>query len=355
MKASTVARRGVAVLGMALLLASCSGTTKDSSGQGPAQQATGAANPAAPLKTGLKMTFLPKQVNNPYFTVVQQGGEKAAGELQAEFKATGPSDASASSQVTYINTAAQQRQDALIMAANDENAVAPALKTARQQGMKVVTLDSDVATDARDVFINQADSRDIAVKQVELISAAVGGSGEIAILSATPNATNQNTWIEIMKQELAKPEHAGLKLVEIAYGNDDDQTSFQKTQGLLQAHPQLKGIVSPTTVGLAAAGRYLSSSAYKGKVALTGLGTPNQLRAYVKDGTVGSFALWEPNKLGYLGVQAATALASGRITGAPGEKFTAGELGEYTIGAEGEVVLGPPTVFDAANIDRFDF
>lgn len=344
------------VVSGAVALTACGGTTKDSTGQQTGgATSTATADPNAPLKENLKITFLPKQVNNPYFTVAQKGAESAGTAIKAELKATGPSDAAASSQVTYINTAAQQRQNALVISANDANAVAPALKSARSQGLKVVTFDSDAAPDARDVFVNQATSQDIAVGQVKLIAEAIGGSGEIAILSATPNATNQNAWIEVMKTELAKPEYAGVKLVETAYGNDDDQTSFQKTQGLLQAHPNLKGIISPTTVGVAAAARYLSSSEYKGKVTLTGLGTPNQMRKFVQDGTVGSFALWDPSKLGYLATYAAAALASGQITGAQGEKFKAGDLGEYTIAAKGEVVLGPPTVFTKENIDKFDF
>ncbi|MFD8496601.1 rhamnose ABC transporter substrate-binding protein [Amycolatopsis sp. NPDC059657] len=349
-------RKLATVTALALLLTACGGTTKDSGAKqnGPSGS-TGAANAQAELKTGLKFTYLPKAVNIPYFSVVGKGVEQAAGEVKGEYKATGPSDASAASQVTYINTAAQQRQDALLLAANDQNAVAPALKAARAQGMKVVTLDSDVAPDARDLFINQVDSTEIAVKQVELISDAIGGTGEIAILSATANATNQNAWIAIMKDELAKPKYAGLKLVDTVYGNDEDQMSFQKTQGLLQAHPGLKGIIAPTTVGLAAAARYLSSSEYKGKVALTGLGTPNQLREYVNDGTVKALALWEPAKLGYLATIAAASLISGRITGAEGEKFTAGSLGEYTIGKKAEVILGPPTVFTKDNIGQYNF
>ncbi|WP_086664097.1 rhamnose ABC transporter substrate-binding protein [Lentzea kentuckyensis] len=344
------------VSGAVALTACGGGTTKDSAGQQTGGATNAAkADPNAPLKEGLKITFLPKQVNNPYFTVAQKGAEQAGTAIKAEVKATGPSDAAASSQVTYINTAAQQKQDALVIAANDANAVAPALKSARGQGLKVVSFDSDAAPDARDVFINQANPNEIATGQVKLISEAIGGSGEIAILSATPNATNQNAWIEVMKTELAKPEYSGLKLVETAYGNDDDQTSFQKTQGLLQAHPNLKGIISPTTVGIAAAARYLSSSEYKGKVQLTGLGTPNQMRKFVQDGTVKSFALWDPSKLGYLATYTAAALASGQITGAEGEKYKAGDLGDYTIGAKGEVILGPPTVFTKDNIDKFDF
>ncbi len=108
-------------------------------------------------------------------------------------------------------------------------------------------------------------------------------------------------------------------------------------------------------MGIAAAARYISGSSYKGKVVLNGLGTPNQMRTYVKDGTVQQFALWDPKKLGYLGSYAAAALASGQITGAEGEKFTAGKLGAYRVGKDGEVVLGPPAVFDKSNIDTFHF
>ena len=158
----------------------------------------------------------------------------------------------------------------------------------------------------------------------------------------------------MMKKDLAAS-HPNIKLVDTVYGNDDDQTSFDKTAALLQSHPNLKGIISPTTVGIAAAARYLSTSDKKGKVELTGLGTPNQMREYVKDGTVTYFALWNPGDLGYLAAYAAKALVDGTIKGKEGDKFTAGTLGEYTVGADSVVLLGDPFVFNAENIDDFDF
>jgi rhamnose transport system substrate-binding protein len=342
---------------LALSLAACGGTTKDSvsnqGGNGSGSTAT--ANPDAPLKEGLKIAFLPKQINNPYESIVNRAGIGAVGEFKGEAKEVGPSDASASSQVSYINTLVQQGHDAILISANDANAVCGPLGQARAKGVKIVAYDSDTNPDCRDLFINQASSEEIGRSQVKLLSEQIGGKGEIAILSATANATNQNTWIEFMKDELKKPEYSGMKLVKVAYGDDDDQKSFQQTQGLLQAYPNLKGIISPTTVGIAAAARYISGSQYKGKVVLTGLGTPNQMRQFVKDGTVAKFALWNPNDLGYLAAYAAGALASGQITGAEGEKLSAGKLGERTIGANGEIILGPPFTFDKGNIDEFDF
>lgn len=325
----------------------------DESGSPPA--AGGGAS--GTIKSGLKIAFLPKQVNNPYFdTSDNKGGKVAVEEFKGSYSQTGPSEASPSAQVSYINTLSQQRTDVIVVSANDKDAICGALNEARQAGAKVVTYDSDTNPSCRDLFINQATAEGIAKSQIKLISDAVGpDGGEIAILSATANATNQNAWIEMMKTELAKPEYAKLKLVDTVYGDDDDQKSFQQAQGLLAKHPNLKGIISPTTVGVAAAARYLSGSTYKGKVQLTGLGTPNQMRAYVKDGTVKAFALWNPADLGYLAAYAGGALASGLISGKEGEKFTAGKLGEFAIGKDKVVVLGDPFMFNASNIDQLNF
>jgi len=304
----------------------------------------------------LSMTMLPKNLGNPYFDTSTKGAEAAADALGAELEEVGPETASPDAQVSYINTVAQQGKDALIVSANDPEALCDAIDEARSADVKVVTFDADTNPECRDLFVNQATAEGIASKQLELISEQIGGEGEIAILSAAANATNQNAWIEMMEKELAgNPEYADIELVDTVYGDDDDQKSFDQTEALLQNHPDLKGIISPTTVGIAAAARYLSDSSSKGKVALTGLGTPNQMREYVENGTVESFALWNPEDLGALATYAAAALANGDITGEEGDSFEAGDLGEFEVGAEGVVLLGEPFTFNADNIGDFDF
>ncbi|NYJ03241.1 rhamnose transport system substrate-binding protein [Nocardioides thalensis] len=300
------------------------------------------------------ITMLPKNLGNPYFDTSTAGAEAAAEDFGGSIEEVGPDTASPEAQVPFINTAAQQGVDALIVSANDPEAICDALNQARDADIPVVTFDSDTNPECRDLFINQATAEGIAKVQVDLIAEQIGGSGEIAILSAAANATNQNAWIEMMEEELAA-NHPDIELVDTVYGDDDDQKSFDETAALLQAHPDLKGIISPTTVGIAAAARYLSTSDAKGEVALTGLGTPNQMREYVKDGTVTAFALWNPEDLGYLAAYAANALASGEITGEAGDTFEAGDLGDYEVGENGEVLLGEPFVFDESNIDDFDF
>ena len=300
------------------------------------------------------ITFLPKNLGNAYFDTSDAGGEEAIGEFGGTYAEVGPTEATPDAQVSFINTLTQQGVGGIVVSANDPEAICDALNEARDNGVKVVTFDSDTNPDCRDIFINQATAEGIAQVQVDLIAEQIGDAGKVAILSATANATNQNAWIEIM-QELLAADHPNIELVEVVYGDDDDQTSFDKTAALLQTYPDLKGIISPTTVGISAAARYLSTSEFKGQVFLTGLGTPNQMRDYVTDGTVTAFALWNPADLGYLAAYAAKALIDGDITGAEGDEFDGGKLGSYTVGENGSVLLGDPYVFNADNIAEFDF
>ncbi|QKJ20664.1 rhamnose ABC transporter substrate-binding protein [Microbacterium hominis] len=329
-------------VGIALVATGCSGGSTDGGDGGDG----GDAN--------LSITMLPKNLGNPYFDTSTGGAEEAVEEFGGEFEEVGPTEASPTSQVSFIQTAAQQGTGALIVSANDPEAICDALDEARSVDVKVVTFDSDTNPECRDLFINQATAEGIAKVQVDLIAEQIGDEGQIAVLSASANATNQNAWIEMMEAEL-EASHPNIELVDIVYGDDDDQTSFDRTAALLQTYPELRGIISPTTVGISAAARYLSTSEFKGQVALTGLGTPNQMREYVEDGTVQAFALWNPADLGYLAAYAAQALITGEITGEEGDEFEAGKLGSYEVGADGAVLLGDPFVFDTANIGDFDF
>jgi len=338
-----VAKIAVAAAAALTLLAGCST---------PGSTSTGASTPTSG-GGALNITVLPKNLGNPYFDTSTKGFQAAAAEIGATVTQVGPTTAAADAQVPYIQTATQQKVSALAISANDPTALCDALNAAMAAGVKVVTFDSD-APGCRNLFINQATADGIAKVLVDMITQQIGDSGDIAILSAAANATNQNAWIDLMKQDLAA-NHPNVNLVDVVYGNDDDQTSFDQTSALLQKYPNLKGIVSPTTVGIAAAARYLSTSSYKGTVALTGLGTPNDMRQYVTDGTVTEFALWNPQDLGYLAAYAAKALVDGTITGKQGDTFSAGSLGTFTVGADSTVLLGDPYKFNKDNIGNFNF
>jgi rhamnose transport system substrate-binding protein len=332
------------------MLAACSSSSSTPAASSTSHSASGG------LKTGLKVFVIPKNLGNSYFTTadsVNSGGALAAlstlGESGTETSGTAdtPSD-----QIPAIQAAISKGANALIISATDPNALCPTLNAAMKRGITVVTYDSD-APSCRSLFINQASAQALGDSEVDLLAKQIGDSGQIAIVSASADDTNQNAWISYMKQELKK--YPKMSLVSVVYGNDDTATSTQVTQGLLEQYPNLKGIISPTTVGLPAAAAVLDTAKYRGKVALTGLGTPDEMKKYVADGTVKSFELWNPANLGYLAAYAAVELASGKITGAQGNTFTAGKLGSFTVGADHTVLLGPPFVFTSANINNFNF
>jgi rhamnose transport system substrate-binding protein len=330
-----------AVAASSLLVAGCGSSGGNSGGN----SSSGSKNYA--------VTFIPKSLGNKYFQASDSGGKSAVTSFGGKFQEVGPTEASATSQSSFIQTATQQHAGAIVLAANDPNAICADLNAAKQAGVKVVTFDSD--TNCRDLFINQVTVQGVADGLVDLMGKHLNGKGTIGIESGGPNATNLNAWVDAIKKTMAQ-KYPGIKIVDVVYGNDDDGDSYNAAKGLIQSHPDLNGIIAPDSVAVKEAAHFLSDSPqYQGKIWLTGLGLPSELKDYVHKGIIEQFGLWNPEDLGYLAAYAAKALIDGKITGAQGDKFTAGKLGSFTVGANHEVVLGPMKVFDKSNVDQFSF
>lgn len=348
----------IALLASATLAAcgssSSSSSTAASSG-GSSSSSSGGASSSGGLKKGLKVFVIPKSLGNNYFTVADShtGGALAAvQELGETGRETSGSATTAASQLPAIQSAISQGANALLVAASDPSALCPTLKRAMAQGIPVVTYDSD-APSCRTLFVNQASSQAIGDSQIDLLAQQIHDQGQIAIVSGAASATNQNAWIGYMKQELKK--YPKIQLVTTVYSNDDPTTASQVVSGVLQHYPRLAGIVSPDSVGVVAAAEALDTPQYKGKIKLTGLGTPLSMKKFVEDGTVAKFELWSPANLGYLAAYAAVNIASKKITPSPGQSFTAGKLGKFTVQSGNTLILGPPLVFTKANISQYNF
>jgi rhamnose transport system substrate-binding protein len=362
---SGLRRKAVSALALAtvgLTAAACSSSSSSSSSGGTTSTSTSSAQASGgAIKKGLLVYFIPKDTQNPYEVIADKGGEKALTELGGKVVVSSGTVDTGAAQIPSIQAAIQAHANAIVIAGNDPSALCPSLNQAARAGIKIVSFDSDVScgTSPNHLFINQANTQQIGESEVSLLAAEIGSKGQIAILSAAASATNQNAWIVYMKQELAK--YPNMKLVSTVYGNDDPATSLQVLQGLLSAYPNLRGIISPTTVGISAAAQYLDThKSLLSHLTLTGLGLPSLMRKYVEDGTVAKFELWDPGNLGYLAGYAAASLASGTASVTTGSTFKAGTLGTYTVlapttGVGPSVVLGPPTVFDKANINQYHF
>lgn len=303
--------------------------------------------------------FIFKNTGNPYGDKQMEGFKDGIEEQGYEAILRAPDQPTAEAQIQIIEQLIAQRVASISITGNDFDALEPVLTRAMDEGIVVISADSAVNPDSRMTHVNQADSEMIGRTLIQAAYDMADGAGDIAILSATSQASNQNLWIEWMQTELEEnaDKYADLDLVRIAYGDDLRDKSVSETEGLLQSFPDLEVIIAPTTVGIAAAGRVITDRGLIGDVKVTGLGLPSEMAEYIQNGACPYMFLWNPIDVGYLAAFTATALVDGDITGAAGETFTAGRLGEFEIVPAGdggtEILLGAPFRFDPSNIDEW--
>ena len=305
-----------------------------------------------------KIALVGKAAGNAFFEIAaksfQETVEAEGGEVQVVY----PETATADAQIKVLDNLISQDFDAICISANDVNALQAKLEEAMDEGIKVSSFDSAPNKDSREIFVNQAGTKEVAQALMDAVLDISGGEGQFAILSATSQSANQNAWIDAMKTIMeGDDKYSKLELVDVVYGDDEPQKSTDQTAALLQNYKDLKVICAPTTVGIAAAAKYLQDNGSECK--LTGLGLPSEMQEYTGDDADHScpyFYLWDMQGLGKLSAYTTIALINGDITGAKDDKFTAGDLGDYTVtdADDGgtEVVLGAPLKFDTSNIEE---
>ncbi|MGM0922975.1 MAG: rhamnose ABC transporter substrate-binding protein [Bacillota bacterium] len=336
----------LAMIMMVSILTACNVSTEANKSGG----AGGSGNEENGVK---KHAMIFKNTGNPYGEKMMEGFEKAIKEAGGEVILRSPDQPTAEGQIQIIEQLITQNIASITIAGNDQDALEPVLTKAMDKGIKVVSVDSAVNAKSRMVHVNQANPEKIGQGQIKAVAEMIGGKGEIAILSATSQATNQNIWIEYMKKELEKPEYKDIKLVKVAYGDDLRDKSVSETEALLKSYPNLKAIIAPTTVGIAAAGKVLTDKGLAGKVKLTGLGLPSEMATYIENGVSPWMFLWNPIDVGYAAGYTAKTLVEGKITGKVGDTFEAGTMGKQEIVEDGDgtqVMLGEPFKFDVNNI-----
>ena len=307
-------------------------------------------------ESGFKLMMTPKWTGFPYFEAAAAGGRAAAEELGDEFVYAGADHADVTLQVETIQNFLTQKPDAIILAAIDLNAVAPVLKEARDMGIVVTTFDADAAADARDMFFNQMDYKQAAQVMLDCALMNSPEGGQVAFVAASPTAPNHAAHIKFMEEFIANdPKYQVFEVVDTQYANDDDAKSYDVAVNLMQAHPDLKVIISSSAVSAPAGARAIVASGKQGQVFSTGFALPSAIKDYLKDGSQKCFALWDPAELGYLATYAAHLKLAGKLDLTPGTTFEAGKAGTYTVGEKGEIVYGKPLMFTPDNIDEMNF
>ncbi len=367
------------VVAMVLSLAACAAPHEPEPAAAPKAEApaTEAEAPATEVETteegGITIAMLPKFKGENYFDACKVGAEEAVNELgNITFLYDGPpqNDATNQRQVDILEGWIAQEVDAIIVSPNDPDAITATLEKAQNAGIKVLTYDAD-ANGGRDLFVNQVTAEGVAAGLIKgtaekLIVKGYGpeNPANIAIVSSAETDANQNSWIAAMKELLAQGDYSWMLLGENAIyypGPAEDKNqelaatlvgSMGEGDGKYQA---VIGITSMATPALGAAYEAAAVKPDASKVVLTGLATPNALKDYIKNeaNPLDAGVLWNCMDLGYLAIQTAVQLLNGTID-ASAASIMAGRVGEKTI-TDGMVILGDALVFDASNVDNFNY
>lgn len=302
----------------------------------------------------IRIALVVKNLGNGFFEAARDGANDAAKEIgNIKVIYTGPAAATAEGQIDIINALIAQRVDAIAISSNDPDALVPVSKKAARRGIKIISWDSAVSAKGRVLHLNPSSAQLIGQKQIQMIAKTLNYKGDIAVLSATAQAANQNLWISYMKKELKKDIYKNMKLVSVVYGDDNSDKSYKEALGLFKSYPNLRGIIAPTTVGITASAKAVEDKKLIGKVFVSGLGLPSEMAGYVHSGAVDNFAIWNPIDLGYSAVYLAKAAIDGKLTGKAGEKIDAGHMGVISVEKNKEATMSEPFVYDKSNVDKF--
>lgn len=300
----------------------------------------------------VRIALVVKALGIGFFEAAAKGAEEAAAELgNVEIIYTGPTDTTAEGQIEVINALIAQNVDAIAISANDTDALVPALKRAMQRGITVISWDSGVAAEGRQLHLNPSSNPLIGNMIIKLAADHLPDGGEVALLSATTTSTNQNTWIEEMNKVMG--DYPGIEVVATVYGDDLADKSYREATGLMQSYPDLDAIIAPTSVGIVAAAQAVVDAGKVGEVNVTGLGLPSEMAGAIESGASQSFAIWNPIDLGYSATMLAYELSQNDVEAAPGAEIPMGRMGTLTLDENTEGAMADPFVYDASNIEEF--
>jgi len=345
------ARRVTAMIaiGAAAAIAMTGCTKKNETEAGAGGGSTG-----TPASTTYKVAFVPKLQGVPYFEAMNAGGQKAAAELgNVEWLYQGPTQADAAAQADIVRSYIQQKVNTLIVAPNDPDSMAPLLQQAKDAGIHVATADTDAPSSVREAFVNQATADGIGQALTDSLLQAMGGKGKYAIVSCGQTAENLNSWIKV-QQAYTASKYPEAQIVDVVYAGEDQAKSTQMATDLMNAHPDLTGLVGECTSSAPGVAQAVQDAGKIGQVFTVGLGTPQSMKPYLDNGSSSSAILWDVEKLGYLTAWTGAQLAEGKQfseTNDVGPDLT----GIAYDASSKTLLLGPPLTITKDNVDQFDY
>lgn len=334
--------------------------------------------------------FMFKSVGNAFGVIMYEGFSSYMEQVGENCTEKSPAETTVAAQVQLIDEAITQGCKSISISTNGDTGFDEVFAKAQEKGVPIVSVDSSASADYRVTHNNQASTEDIGAMQVraavlqvlgvsydpedvtmeKTVEAALadydGDEIRLGVLSAGIDTPVQNSWIAVMEQELQKDIYKGKVNPELnkKYGDDEATKSTTQAQAFL-AENNVDAIISPTTVGIAAAGEVLTQA--KSDIKLTGLGLPSEMKNYMPataDDDEFSFVcpymmLWDVSHLGASTAAIQMAVQNDGFDGSEGSTVDMEAWGEYdaeTFTAEDNgdggtgVLTGQPYVFYKDNM-----
>lgn len=332
--------------------------------------------------------FMFKSTGNLFGDLMYEGFSEY---LQAKGERTAyrsPAETTVAAQVQMLEELIVQGVASITISTNGDAGYDEVFRRAEEAGIPIISIDSEANPDFRVVHVNQAETQDIGsflVQAAVLIHLGIdypetgtmrealevalpGYDGEeiiLGVLSASIDTPVQNSWIAAMEIELADPLYAGRVSpdLDIKYGNDDLTESTTQAQAFI-AENRVDVIISPTTVGIAAAGQQLRMA--ESDIRLTGLGLPSEMQGFMPidedadpfDYVCPYMMLWDVIHLGAVAGGVVYATINDGFDGAVGSSFEMAAFRErpptvfeaYQSGDGTAVLAGTPYVFNRRNM-----
>lgn len=190
-----------------------------------------------------EFAIVPKAVNNPFFNAARLGALEAGEELGVEVNYTGPSQTKVKDQIDVVESLIAKGVDGIALSAVDGDALAPVVNRAMEQGIPVITWDSDVAEDGNRLAFVGTDNYQAGV-QAGIAFVHSVESGKYAVITGTLGANNLNQRIAGFKSVLNTfPEGTYTEVEGSPFPSEDDTQQANDYLGdILTSHPDIAGI-----------------------------------------------------------------------------------------------------------------
>ncbi len=249
--------------------------------------------------------------NMEFWKIVRSGIEAAAKEWGVQPQIVGPwLEKDIDDQVRIMREVVLRRPQGILLAASDYNALVPLALKARAAGIKLVTIDSGVASSAPESFI-ATDNIQAGRKAGRELGRIVPPGAKVAIISHIQEVATAIDRERGFREAFAEANPTAT-IVGRYFAFNDYDIAYDITRRLLREHPDLGGIVALNEMTTRAAANGVVDAGYAGRVKIVGFDSAVDEIKRLEDGTIEALVVQKPFNMGYLGIQTLVELFRGK-------------------------------------------